>query len=88
MNTLGCYLEGFVTDELELATGISGGFLSVLTSFPDIGESASVIVAETNSYQLGACYCFVGMVCGCMVYSRRNSNSISNSPLHLQTAIS
>jgi len=62
-----------VTPDFELQSGFSAGFLSVLTSFPDIGESASNLVVQTNSYHVGACYCFFGMAAGCLVYSRRYS---------------
>jgi len=69
-NFIGSYLQGRSKRENDRLTGFSNGFLSVLTSFPDVGESASDIVGTTSSYHLGGFYCFAGMIVSALLYAR------------------
>lgn len=75
-NVLGSYLQGRCKRDNDRLTGFSNGFLSVLTSFPDVGESASDIVGSTSSYHLGGFYCFFGMLVSSIVYA--NGCKVSN----------
>lgn len=62
--------------------GFRGGFLSVLTSFPDISDAASDLIMETGgeNYHIGVSYCVFGVICGVLAYlyggKEQNYNSL------------
>eukprot|EP00392_Amoebophrya_sp_AT5.2_P008375 g8396.t1 len=78
LNTVGCFLEGLVHNDDDYAS-FSAGFLSVITSFPDIGDAAKDVILESRKTRssrgqelqmllVGVSYCFTGIVCGCLAY--------------------
>eukprot|EP00929_Paragymnodinium_shiwhaense_P031745 TRINITY_DN17718_c0_g1_i4.p1 TRINITY_DN17718_c0_g1~~TRINITY_DN17718_c0_g1_i4.p1 ORF type:complete len:379 (-),score=82.43 TRINITY_DN17718_c0_g1_i4:448-1584(-) len=51
-----------------MSHALAGGFLNVLTSFPDIAENGNDVIAATGSYTLGALFCLFHLVGGLALY--------------------
>lgn len=64
LNSFGCLLEPFSSPQFDRATGFGSGFLSVLTSFPDIGDGGCAL----NNLALGGCYCLFAFGAGITGY--------------------
>ncbi|CAD7955215.1 unnamed protein product [Amoebophrya sp. A25] len=79
LNTGGCLLEGLAAHRhAQLDPGFSAGFLSVITSFPDIGDTAKDLILQVRdrdenfkkaySIFLGLAYCCSGIFTGCVAF--------------------